>query len=157
MGTRLNKTVFILLWMVSLSILSCDRVSKRYDSYTDVLAAEDNYKAWLPPFIVEEKYGFFDSVSKIEEKFDLDTNRIWGKCNIRAEKMNEFGYYFLQDIKARWVFGNEQLNFGNINFDNFTFFVDINNGPFWYYALDETRMIVYFFSESREYYSKDFH
>jgi hypothetical protein len=106
--------------------------------------------------LLKKSTFFFDSVSKIEEKFDLDTNRIWGKCSISTEKMNEFGFYFLQDIKARWVFGNEQLNFGNINFDNFTFFVDVNSGPFWYYALDETRMIVYFFSESREYYSRHY-
>jgi hypothetical protein len=77
--------------------------------------------------------------------FDLDTNKIWGKCTVTNESIHKFEFFSPQDIKFKLVFKNEQKEFRRINFDNFTFFVDVDNGPYWYYALDKTRMIVCFF------------
>jgi hypothetical protein len=149
---NLNRALFIIIWIVLLLASSCDRVSKRYDTFADVMKVGDNYKSWLPPFIIEERYGFFNSVSNIDEMFDLDTNKIWGKCTVTNESIHKFEVFFPQDTKFKLVFENEKKYFKRINFDNFTIFVDVDNGPYWYYALDRTKMIVYFFSESREYY-----
>jgi hypothetical protein len=149
-GINLNKILFILIWIVFFS--SCDRISKKYDAFADVLAAGDNDRGWLPPFITDEKYGMFDTVSKIKEVHDLDTNKIWGQCNVTRELMDEFEIFFLQNTEVKLVFKDQQDEFRRINFENLTFFVDANSGPYWYYALDKTKTILYFFSEHREYY-----